>query len=324
MVGEKKSAIKTRLGREWMILLFALVLSFSIWFLYNMSGNYHVQLKFPLSAATDIPGHAGVAVSKDPLSLKCRGTGFSIVAIRRQIAAEGSLKVNVQGDKFSAYAKGGKDAFRLEIQDILLELGEALGSSISIESVETPVAVFTLPAREYKTVPVVMESEISFREQYMAAGDFILSPDSVSVYGPKEHLSSVKYVSTEKLTAGNVSETLKGEVNLRVPKDFELSCGKVSYEREVVRFVEFSQEVEFSVKGAPRNVRLVVIPATGVVRYRLPLNAADAPEPLSFVISYDEYAKSRAGGVTPVLQNPPLGMISYELDPPVVECAVAL
>lgn len=311
-----------KLGNDWYVLVVSLVLAFSVWFIHGMSLRYTVPMKFKLTIATDLEGYAGESASDDVLVLRATGTGFAIVGLRRSANVARNLKLSVPGEKLHRI-DGESNLFEVYTKDLSEELYQALGSNITINGFETERLKFKLTPRTHKKVPVSLQQDISCKSQYMITPDIRLKPDSVAVYGDVALLEGISQVETEKVSFYGADAPLDGKVRIKPVRGAELSAAQTEYHIDVVRYIELTAEVEFSLAGKPAGINMMLIPSSAVVRYRVPYALAEGAaqdNPPAFVVYYSDFAASRSGTVVPTLYSAPPQMISYELDPPSVEC----
>ena len=319
---ESRPKVLKKLGNDWMVLLISLFLAFSVWFIHQMSLKYMVPMKFKVSIATDLEGYAGESSSDDVLVIRATGTGFSIVGLRRSANVASSVKINVSGDKLHPI-EGEPNLFEVYTRDLTEELYQALGANITINSFDTEKLKFRLTPRTHKKVPVVLKSDISCKSQYMVTDDLLLKPDSVAVYGDKSVLDNLTQVETERVTFFGADAPLDGKVRIKPVRGGEMSASEVEYHIDVVRYIELTSDVSFSLVGVPAGVNMVMIPSSGTVRYRIPYALAGSEDdPPVFVVYYSDFAVSRSGVVVPRLYGSSSKLISYELDPASVECIV--
>ena len=314
-----------KLGNNWVALLISLILAFSVWFIHGMSLKYMVPMKFKVSIETDLEGYAGEAASDDVLVIRATGTGFTIIGLRRSANVARGISLKVAGSKLHPI-QGEPNLFEVYTRDLTEELYQALGSNLTINSFDTERLKFKLTPRTHKKVPVVLVSDISCRSPYMVASEPLTRPDSVAVYGDVSLLENVSMVETEKVTFSNADAPLDGKVRIKPVRGCELSAAETEYHIDIVRFIELTGEVEFSMVGnKPASMNVMINPPSGTVRYRVPYALAGGvaqDNPPAFVVYYSDFTASRSGEVVPRLYSAPAQMISYELDPPSVECVV--
>lgn len=319
-----KEKVLKRLGSDWVALLISLLLAFSVWFFHGMSLKYMVPMKFKVTINTDLEGYAGESTSDDILVIRATGTGFSIIGVRRSANIARSIRLSVAGSKLHR-VPGENNLFEVYTRDLTEELYQALGSNMTINSFDTERLTFKLTARTHKKVPVVLQQDISCKSQYMIASDIVLRPDTVAVYGDVAILEGISQVETDKVVFNNADAPLDGKVRIKPVRGVELSAEETEYHIDIVRYIELSSEVEFSLVGKPAKVNMMINPPSGTVRYRVPYalaEGASADNPPAFVVYYSDFTASRSGVVVPRLYKSPSQMISYELDPPSVECVV--
>ncbi|MBO4557411.1 MAG: hypothetical protein J5693_02245 [Bacteroidales bacterium] len=324
MSAARRARVLNKLGNEWMVLLSSLILAFSVWFIHGMSLKYMVPMKFKVTIDTDLEGYAGESASDDVLVLRATGTGFKIVGLRRSANVARSVRLKVPGSKVQRVS-GETNVFEVATRDLTEELYQALGNGITINSFDTERLTFRLTPRIHKKVPVVIQQDISCKSQYMIASDIALRPDSVAVYGDVSILDNISQVETEKVTFTGADAPLDGKVRIKPVRGAELSATETEYHIDVVRYIEITSEVEFTLVGKPAGVNMMIIPSSGTVRYRVPYALAEGASqenPPVFVVYYRDFAASRSGMVVPTLYRAPAQMISYELEPAAVECAV--
>ena len=304
------------------MLLVSLVLAFFVWFIHGMSLKYTVPMKFKPTIATDLEGYAGESTSDDVLVLRATGTGFAITSLRRSANVARSIKLTVPGQKLHKIG-GETNLFEVYAKDLTEELYQTLGSNITINSFDTERLTFKLTPRIHKKVPVVLEQDVSCKSQYMIAPPVTLRPDSVAVYGDVAVLEGITQAETEKVSFYGADAPLDGKVRIKPVRGAEMSASETVYHIDVVRYIELSAEVGFSLAGKPAGVNMMIIPASGTVRYRVPYALAEGAaqdNPPAFVVYYSDFLSSRSGTVVPALYSAPPQMISYELEPAAVEC----
>lgn len=300
--------------------LLSLFLACAVWFIHSLSLRYTVPVKFRVSIVTDLEGYAPEATSGDVLVAGVTGTGFTILSLRHSVSSVCNVNLKVSGRKLTA-VEGQPSLFSASPRELGEELYQALGAKITINSYDTDRLTFKMTPRRHRKVPVVLQSKIFCKSQYMIASDIRLTPDSVAVYGDAAIIDNVAYVESESVSVFNADAPVTGKVHIKPVKGVEMSTTQVEYRIDIVRYVELSAEVEFSPLGGPEGEHILINPSSGTVRYRIPFNLVSGEvNPPTFVVYYNDFAASRSGAVVPALYSAPDGMLSYELDPPAVEC----
>ena len=155
----------------------------------------------------------------------------------------------------------------------------------------------------------------------MPSGPIRIEPDSVVIYGSSSVLESVDAVYTRPVTINDVSKNVSGVARLVAVPGARMSETEVAWSLDVVRFVEQRGRVNIAVRGTPAGVRLSVLPSTAeavfLCRFPFKGNPADVCE---FYVDYSDFTNSISGSCVVRCANLPQGVISWKLDPEVVDC----
>ncbi|MBP5210231.1 MAG: hypothetical protein J6Z27_00125 [Bacteroidales bacterium] len=317
-MSEKSETIKS-IGQDWSLVLLSLLIAFLIWFLYTLSVSYSAFFEYEVTATTNIEGHAPSATSKEVLIVRGKGPGFSILKNKLDRSAE-KLSLSLDASLFEKAE--GEDEYFITKTDLFQPLLKELGKVYELESVVTERLTFVFPSQSYKKVPLVAQYDISFDSQYMQVGEMRITPESVTVYGATEDLESLTSVNTKLISHSGVNKSIHGVVQIEPVKGFRIAEEFASYSIEVSRFVENEATVTLEVINLPRGVSLTVVPSQIKVYYRVPFLRREAEKNSvpTFAVDYQDYISSRLGFVVPVLQEYNGTLLSYRIEPQVVEC----
>jgi YbbR domain-containing protein len=88
-------------------------------------------------------------------------------------------------------------------------IARQLSNDAKVVKVEPDTLFVSASERSGKKVPVVLKSEFVFKKQYMLASTPALSPDSITINGPKAQVDRIEYVETELLTKDEIENWIK-------------------------------------------------------------------------------------------------------------------
>ena len=80
-------------GRDWAVLLLALLLAFSIWVIHNMALKYNDNLQANIVAVSNIDGHSAKSINECQVTARCRATGYKLLMHNLKNRA-GNVEVN--------------------------------------------------------------------------------------------------------------------------------------------------------------------------------------------------------------------------------------
>ena len=303
-------------GRDWVALLLALLLAFSIWLIHNLALKYNGHMSVPVVASCSIPGHASVSADKAEVTARCRATGYKVI---RSYIRSGK-DVEIQFRPSDIKHKEG-DIFYVIPEDLKDYSHLIFGPEISVEYYVTDTLFFRFPYENYKKVPVVPITTITYSDQYMAETPIEVIPDSVLVYGEPFRLENIASVYTKPINYDDLSEDVSGVVKLEKIKDIRISDAEVRYELKVKRFVEVMCSVPVTVVNVPAGKKMYVYPSEVDVCLKCNFPLVDVPERgLRVVADYNDLHKSLGQSCILKVQAPSRGVISSEAIPATVSC----
>ncbi len=302
-------------GRNWLILVFSLLLAFFMWSVMKLSRNYSSYMKFRVEVTTNIEGRKGGALAEDVLVIGAKATGFTIL----QNKDEETVLHLEDVDSKLFHPVGGDDMYYLLPDDIRQLVQDALGKEIKVESFATDRLLFRFPLQTNRKVPVRVQSMISYGSQYMPYSEVTVRPDSILVYGDSEVAGKITEVRTKTIKVKDASGKVSGVVEIVPVTGVRLSQDEVFYTQEVGRYVEQLIKVPVKIKDAPSYANVAIIPQEVELRFRQPFGAAKKYDIADFevVVEYNEVMVKDVA--KPKIVKMPQGILSVEMDPIFVE-----
>ncbi|MBO4566803.1 MAG: YbbR-like domain-containing protein [Bacteroidales bacterium] len=302
--------------RRWTLFLLCLLLSASIWLIYNLSQSYTGAVTVSVLAESSLKGRAQKATEPVTLNARCTATGFRLLRIRHS-STDVPIVINPEDLVWSA----ADDRFTISASELAKYASDIFGEGVALVTFLNQSYSFAFRRENNRTVPVKPVVNASYKAQYMAAGPMRIQPDSVVVYGSESQLENIDAVLTRPITLTDLSKNASGVARLVHPQGVRISETEATWALDVVRYVELRSEVGISVQGAPSGVSLSVYPsiAEAVFRCRFPSkgNPADVCE---FYVDYSEFTSSISGNCLVHCANLPSGVISWSVSPEVVDC----
>lgn len=305
-------------GRDLAILLLSLLLASSIWISHNLSLQYSSLISVPVIAESNIDGRAAESSNTVAIVARCRTTGYRLLSKNRS-AKRRTLRVFFSPDDLHHLED---DLFYISANELGGYVSEIFGDNVQLESFVSSDVQFKFAEESHKTVPVQPLSIVSFKPQYMAAGQMSITPDSVIVYGEPAVLQNIDRVYTESIKLESLSHVAHGVAALEVPRgNVRLSEREVSYSLDVSRFVEITKEISISIKNVPAGKDLMVYPseAKAVFKCSFPMSF-DPTDRVSFYVDYDDFASSINGRCIPHVSGLSDAILDYTVEPQVFEC----
>jgi hypothetical protein len=308
-------------GRNWIILVFSLLLAFFMWSIMKLSASYSSYVRYRIEASTNIPGRSNTAVSTDVLVIGAKSTGFHIIQNLQGDQGNALMLDEIDGKHFHKYREDG-DLFYLLPDNIRQKIQDALGADVKVESLATDTLFFEFPVQGNRKVAVVASSAIKYGKQFMPYSEIILKPDSVLIYGDEAVISNIHHVTTQAIKSNDTQHSLSGVVKLNPLKGVRFSQEEIFYSQEVGRFVEHTVNVPVTIGNAPSYANVAIVPQEVTIKYRQPFVGASAysQQDFSVVVEYDEILRKDV--VIPNVARMPEGILTIDMEPKFVECVL--
>ncbi len=233
------------------IVLLSVVFGVLVWFSVAISDDYQVTVQAPLRIENVPPGKAISSSIPPTLTLRLRGKGW-------QMATElwlSDLTLTFPVQMFT----GGKKAITLS------DVAEKLSSKNGVQVLEmTPDSVYVrMDQQVQKTVAVVLDCQLAFKEGYGPVGPTIVAPESVTVFGAEEVLRSIDSWSTVHGTFDNLRGPLEADLPLASAgsRVVQLSVSRVHLSADIEPFAEKTVSgLLVDVKDVEPSRELILIP----------------------------------------------------------------
>ena len=305
-------------GRDWVVLLLALLLAFSIWIIHNLSLKYSDYVSVSVSAHCSIQGYSEISAGDSEVTARCRATGYKML---RLFIREGR-SVDVTFRPSDMKHKTG-DIFYMTAGDLKDYAHMIFGQDVTVEYFVTDTLFFRFPYENFKKVPVLPISAITYRNQYMADGHLEVSPDSILVYGEPMRIENVNAVYTRPVNYMDLAKDISGVVRLEKIKGVRFSVPEVRYDMSVRRFVEITRSVPVSVVNVPEGKNMLVYPSVVDVSLKCSFPLVDDPERgLRIEADYNDMQQSLGGRCVLKVASLSRGVIGYEIIPVSVSCII--
>jgi hypothetical protein len=304
-------------GRDWAVLLLALLLAFSIWVIHNLSLKYNDYLTVSVAARCSIDGHSALASNTCDVVARGRATGYKV------------LKFNMPGRKQAVTIDFSSSVMKHKEGDLYYVTSDALqeythlmyGSGVSIEYFVTDTLFYRFPVVNCIKVPVLPVTSLTYDMQYMSDGQISVSPDSVYVYGEPHRLETVSQVYTKPIKYSNLKSNVSGIADLEKVRGVTFSETQVSYSLDVVRYVEMNSVAQVRCVNLPADKELMAYPSSVNVTlkcaYPLPANFDNSPD---VYVDYNDFVVSVSGKCKVYVESKGSGIIESDVDPAYVEC----
>lgn len=271
------------------VFIIAFLLALGLWFLVNMSRNYNLDIKMPLELGNIPENKALTSDLPETVTVNLQGEGWKLV--------------NLYNNPPEIYLNVTKGQVNLHEQ-----VREQLSTmpTVTVLKVSPLTVEVELDDEVSKTVPVVSDVEVSFRDHFDYLEPPQLEPDSVTIRGSTTRLKGIDSVITRPLVLEDISEDIERRVALAKPGNrIEMATSSVRYSARVAEFTEGESTVEVVARNVPTDKRVTFSPSKVSIRYEVPINEykeTSEKNPFAAYVLYEKIRRDSTGYVEPQVE----------------------
>ena len=263
--------------RRFHFFLLFILLSFTFWSSTKLSNNYSLKQSFEV-VWTNIPQGIIISPIDQKFNITISATGIEILLYR---LVKKSIRISLSKLDFS----GKNTEVFLEDQKFLIQ--QQLFDNTKINDFNPKTINLNFSRLDQKSVVVIPKIKINLRAGYLIDSNIKISPDSITIFGPKPILDSLTSIKSEFFEANDVYKNLRKEVSLQSLPNIKFSKSKVTIDLNVSRYTEKEFIVNINVINLPPGIRVKLFPPKVKVRATLPLTILRSVNASDFSLAVD-------------------------------------
>jgi len=215
------------------------------------------------------------------------------------------------------YYSTGMDHILLRKNDLVRVISAGLNANLTIKDLSVEELRVQLDNIVFKKVPVITETDFSYKNGFRQVDSIKILPDSIMISGPSTYLDTIRTVKTKVLSEENLDKTFSKIVEIK-----KYTTQKISFDpKEVtvsVEVSEFSQKeivLPIEVINLPENIIIKLIPSVVTVVFNVSVEEFKEITENDFSLVCD-YAKRNIeeNFMIPDLIKSPSGIVNMEFD----------
>lgn len=163
---------------------------------------------------------------------------------------------------------------------------ELLSSSDLLDYSPSSILFYYTPLQE-KKIPVIFDGQIFLDPEYILNGDITINPDSVTVYGSKDVLSSMKYVYTVSDTITNLKSDKPLTYALKSIHNVKFVPANVLVTVPIDKYTQKDVMVPITCVGLPKGINARFFPSSVKVSFWVGVSNYDKITSDDFTIQFD-------------------------------------
>ena len=259
-LGDIKQKVERKNNRSLLTFLVFLAISTVLWLLIKLSEDYTTQTVFRVQLE-DVPAEKWLSSPEQTVKLSLNIDGFH--TLKLSMIREAKRVVSVSLDEAPFRLEDGT-TYSFGSQYVAEKIADLLDVNASDLTMNEAKVYFNMDPLKSKVVPIELRSDIRTARQFGVYGIPILTPASVTIFGPENVIDTLRSVKTAMLSKSNVSQDFSEMVDLDLLEDRIHSNSKsVKVSVEVQKYTETDVSVPIAL---PDSLRLRIFPETMTVK----------------------------------------------------------
>ena len=288
--------------RDALIFLFFLICSSLFWFTITLNKTYELNVNIPIEYINVPPEIEFTTELPENFNVKLKDKGTSLFIYQYK----NFDPVIIDFNEYSVYSNNNSwsiptttfldNAIKVQINQSTLIL-DYYPEEIVIEKK-------LLDSKKIKVQPLI---NLNLDKQFFLCDSITTLPDSITLYGYKEILDTLKRVYTQEYTSKSLKDTLNTTLPLIIPKHCKANPNKVKVIAPVEFYTEKDIDISIRVKNLPDNIIVKTIPEKLNIKFLIGLSKYKEIRPSDFILSldYEVLRKSNSNTETVTLDSYP-------------------
>lgn len=274
-------------------MFFFIFIAALLWLIIKLSANYTVTEPLTI-LLKDQPSDLIITNDTQTINVTLSTSGFKLLnyyfkpTSRRKV--EISLEeVPLHKDSRSTYSFGSSYAKE--------KIANFLSISPNEISFDENRIILTMEQLKSKRVKILPNIDISYENQYNRHGNIIITPDSITIYGPENVISEITNISTQKYQFKSINSKIDTDIPLNLIDGINSDTKIVNIKMDVDRYTEAVANVVIKNNS---KYKLRLFPDKVKIKYIVSLTDYNIINDKSFSIEIDTALISQRLNYLPV------------------------
>lgn len=257
---------------------FFFALSLLFWIITKLSNTYSSSVEFKINFV-DIPPL--VVLEQDVVSkmkVDITASGFQLLVYH---FFKDDINVSIENADY------GGNLAEIDLMDQKFSLQKQLYQNAILNRVSPPQLNFSFGKLKRLKIPVIPPDEINFKPGYDQAGEWVIEPDSVWVYGTSKKVNALNGLSIQPLSQETVDNNIEEKVKLLPIDQIRFETESVLIKTSVKRFTEKSIDAFINIKNLPDSLSIKLFPQSLKVTFLVLVDKAESVSAADFKFSCD-------------------------------------
>ena len=274
-------------------IVFFVAIAALFWLLIKLSANYTVTEPLTINIK-DAPADLVIIDGSQKLKVTLSTSGFELLNYYFKPASR--RKVDISLEEVPLH-KDSESTYSFSISYAKEKVANFLTIEPSEVSFDENRIAITMEQLDSLKVKVHPNIDLSYEKQYNRHGKIQITPDSVTIYGPKTKLATIDNIYTESISLKNVNSNIDINIPLQLDEMVNSNNKEVNIKINVEKYTEAIANVNIDNNF---NKKLRLFPDKVKIRYIVSLTDYNIIKDNSFVVSIDTADISSESNFLPI------------------------
>ncbi len=274
-------------------IVFFVAIAALFWLLIKLSANYTVTESLTINIK-DAPADLVIIDGSQKLKVTLSTSGFELLNYYFKPASR--RKVDISLEEVPLH-KDSESTYSFSISYAKEKVANFLTIEPSEVSFDENRIAITMEQLDSLKVKVHPNIDLSYEKQYNRHGKIQITPDSVTIYGPKTKLATIDNIYTESISLKNVNSNIDINIPLQLDEMVNSNNKEVNIKINVEKYTEAIANVNIDNNF---NKKLRLFPDKVKIRYIVSLTDYNIIKDNSFVVSIDTADISSESNFLPI------------------------
>lgn len=252
---------KSQTFRQFSSMMTFVTIAALLWLLIKLSANYTVTEPLTIDMGNS-PANLVLSNGTQEINITLSTSGFELLhyyfkPVSRRKVDISLEEVPLHKDSEDTYSFGSN-----YIKDKIANFLKIEPNEVSFDENRIIINMEPLDSVKVKVIPNV---DITYEKQYNRLGKILLTPDSVTIYGPKNKISRTDNIYTEALSLRNVNSNIDTDLNLQLNENMNADNPSVNLKifvekyTEAIAVIPISNESKQKLRLFPDKVKIKYI-----------------------------------------------------------------
>lgn len=209
---------------------------------------------------------------------------------------------------------------KIDLIDQKFRLQQQLYQNATLNLISPPNLTFPYDELKRMKIPIIPPEKINYKRGYNQAGEWVITPDSVWVYGPSEKVKTLSGLSIEALSE-EYFDDIDENVKLLPEDQIKYETERVLIKTSVKRFTEKSIDAFINIKNLPDSLAIKLFPQSLKVTFLVLFEKAEAitAGDFKFTCDFFQLQTSEKKSLDVLLESQPNGVNNIRWKPKKVD-----